>query len=940
MLILVSYRAISRLLEASEWPATAIKPICRTVQLVCDPRVRQQALQFFYERIRLAACARATRRNSPTIQHSATGASDDDGFFDGSIEFLTIGITDLWSAVRKEFAVAAAEMAALFPPPSSLDALIVRLLQIAGGILSVNPEVDHTTQWIEKEGALLAVSRLLQSIRRESVTSVDSSRARNETRVVDDIRGMLRPLESTVVVYHVGTNTSLKLDRLPREVTLKLKPLLYRTLTHDQLTVRQVASNCLMRYVLLCDESTRLLVFQEIISKLNQLPNDQLDALSQEHADISLLGAFEAEGLLDVLAKLVPALPTTFLIKHWRYVFPTLERYVMHIASSVRQQSSMVVSSMAELASRRRLASTTDGGTSTRNPVDSETELLVHILLSFSTDLAEGSNCCWQKCEGRLLSIDVLVNFLGGCILQCEVDAHSGDFLDKESVDRHISGKDNLLAYEQQPIAAWLADSPGDKQKAGNLKIKPAVSILELIDTWLTNNSGKGGIPSCAPLFWEGVIRGWTAEAYKGFLSTQFELQRISKQVTPGLMCLSVWLRQLEHVQTIVLNNPSVDRSWRWLCVKYLLYQLRFLQERASVIGPLPELPAISSCEDIVWNCILELLHHSDTTGEDVEGVVAKVEVLAMTFLHFQPPQRAPHTLLTALDQLLCETLDTLPQNFQVSFVPYKPRDTRRESTSLDRQLCISLVRMLPAIVDKLFHLYSLADIDTTSRGVDALFSQKHRWLALVRVALSWLTSSDMMRWIVIPKANAHAQISSLLLMLSQHSPVDLTKTEIESEFAFIVHHLHAIIEREKQGSVVSTTVLDILLTLWSRWNQNAQLPMNPFVLCLAVTFDDSESGVHTTDTVEAGKLTETSAWDDWDEDGDDETRDAVHVDPPTGIASQRRDNAVVSRFRQLSTDSVGLLLNAMKTAAHDPYNPQHQRLRLAEEQIRLELRE
>ncbi|GLE02544.1 hypothetical protein PINS_up011382 [Pythium insidiosum] len=133
----------------------------------------------------------------------------------------------------------------------------------------------------------------------------------------------------------------------------------------------------------------------------------------------------EAEGLLDVLAKLLPSLSISFLVKHWALIFPTLERYVVHIASSVRQRSSLVIAALVELCQRQhqsRVSAQANSESTGSSPP--EMELLASILLALAKNDSDQHTVCWQRLEGRLLSIDIVISRLGKELVLRHIGPH------------------------------------------------------------------------------------------------------------------------------------------------------------------------------------------------------------------------------------------------------------------------------------------------------------------------------------------------------------------------------------------------------------------------------------------------------------------------------------------------------------------------------------
>ncbi|RHY10486.1 hypothetical protein DYB36_005541 [Aphanomyces astaci] len=86
----------------------------------------------------------------------------------------------------------------------------------------------------------------------------------------------------------------------------------------------------------------------------------------------------------DVAAQLVPHIPLPFLTKHWQVVFPTCEKYVMHVATTSIDAIPLLASILESLALP-----------CSQHPDANQREFF------------------WQRMEGRLMGIDSLVHVLG-----------------------------------------------------------------------------------------------------------------------------------------------------------------------------------------------------------------------------------------------------------------------------------------------------------------------------------------------------------------------------------------------------------------------------------------------------------------------------------------------------------------------------------------------
>jgi hypothetical protein len=840
-----------RLLATCTWTADAVRGAVRVVQLVKEPRARQKALHLFLE---------STQRTATTLSRSATDV--DKCFFDGVIDLVLAGTADLWSAIRKDSARAGAKMAACFPSPELVDAYIGKLIRTLSGVSILSGA------WTKQEGALLAIHELLKSITLERRDPRELGKA-TQGRAVDDILGALadRERERSTTTFRVGHG--LRLDRLPRDVVASLKPALYRCLQHDQLTIRQIAAESLLAFAFLCDVSTCMAIFQETVSKLNRIPD-----VATESTSSTLLGAFEAEGLLDVLAKIVATLPPDFLVKHWKVIFPTLERYVIHIASSVRQRSSAVILALATFSSNCGQEQCQSATSSVSN--EAALSLLIQMLLSLSVEPGTERVLCWQKEEGRLLSVDVLVNFLGQDILRHECSRYLS-FSQSDVIVGAEGGDDKYRwAHDQLASATWIADSEEDSSCRPQHR---CMSIIRRVDLWISEHAPHHNLPSTGDLFWREVCQGWVAQVEAGLASVQFELQRISKQVLPGLMRLCIWLDQTKVVQDAMFKKqPTTPGAWTWLCVKYLLLHLRYLHEgKTALVDPVAEAKLIKD-EDIVWETGIQLLRSDAGGADDAEVLVAKVETLSMMAAHYSTARKPLDIVLNILDAVLVHVHAALPPEFQVTSIITSYTGGAKYSGTLDRQFCTSLIRMLPAMTTRLTNQRASGDCPLGSSGIGGhklRLTPRERWLAFERTVLAWLCSDDMMRWICVPKSTGRIQLVGSLSLLVQTPTETITRDEIRSEFDRIVQ-TSSLLVADQSGIASQVAIADMLLSMWIQWSGKIHLPANEFVVVMADICASAQSAASSkkknSPSADDGA---SESWDDWD---DEETRPAAAV--------------------------------------------------------------
>ncbi|KAK1931129.1 hypothetical protein P3T76_013318 [Phytophthora citrophthora] len=609
---------------------------------------------------------------------------------------------------------------------------------------------------------------------------------------------------------------------------------MYQCLRHEQLSVRELAAECVVMYVSLCEEPTRLLIFQEVISKLNRMNrNEKLGEIDTgtDLEESELLDAFEAEGLLDVLARMAPCLPSNFLLKHWKVIYPTLEKYVMHIASSVRQKSSSVV---------RALAS--------RNLRDEASlELLVQMLTSLSKLLLDESNLCWQRKEGRLLSIDVLINVLGESLLGCQSAVCKALKGMSESVEpTQRCAPVDLQAFRwahEHAQAMWVLD---EKQKAFDDE-----SLVEAVNAWMEKSKGQNGLHTSASAFWQLVLRGYIAQTKEAFDSSQFELRRISRQVVPGLMRLFIWTDQLDFFSSAAFKAES-ETSWPWTCMKYILLHLRYLEESRSSLSE-NVAQKLTTNWNSAWNGITTL--ESNISSVDTETIVTKVEVEVTTFLAFGAKAEPPTQVIRFLDNALISIHQHLPKSMQLQ----APKEVGSDN-SLDRQFCVFLAPVLPVVVGTLQYLNGRTEV----HGLD--LSPASRWLFLERMILAWLQCDDMFRWITLSKATAQNQLLASLGLLLRIPINNLSQAEERQEMSRILNCLQDVdtLLQSKMKDTTYKSLLDVYLRIWLRGIKCSQDTGN-VVISIAQLYNERQQHLAKKEGT-SSSYPATASWDEWDE--------------------------------------------------------------------------
>ncbi|KAF0705706.1 hypothetical protein As57867_006954, partial [Aphanomyces stellatus] len=485
---------------------------------------------------------------------------------------------------------------------------------------------------------------------------------------------------------------SHSMQYLPAVLLCELKPAVYQAMHHTQLSVRENATAALIHYVALSDAFTQIATFQEVISKLN---------LYSPH---EVLPAAHAEGLLDVAAQLVPHIPLSFLVKHWQVVFPTCEKYVMHVASTVRQKSagwSLFVCGQTHSNSQDLIGALAQLSIAHTDAIP----LLVSILDSLALPCTPHPDVnqrdfFWQRMEGRLMSIECLVQVLGmnrlcwasPYLVQPTKPIRAFQAY-AQTVDEY-NRYDNVYATDMAPLASWVT---GHDDKVAR---QPAHCILAHVKTPL----GR---------FWHAYV----SHAYLCFQSPQYELKRMAAQTLPGLMRLSLWLHD---------ESPSLFPSWldaqpttvlpAFLChaVKSLALHTRFLQEASVLDANVAKAvaPTVGSAQAVLQQLEATLTTVDVTPPQSVEKALglAYVEVGSLVLLQHATSSPSTDSHTTAL---LLSVVDVM-----WAYHSSQP--------AVDRSMSSIVVRYFPGLA-----LLSL----------DAAQATK-----LMTIALAWLAAEDSVR--------------------------------------------------------------------------------------------------------------------------------------------------------------------------------------------------
>ncbi|ETV69551.1 hypothetical protein H257_14787 [Aphanomyces astaci] len=425
-----------------------------------------------------------------------------------------------------------------------------------------------------------------------------------------------------------------------------------------------------------------------------------------------VLPAAHAEGLLDVAAQLVPHIPLPFLTKHWQVVFPTCEKYVMHVASTVRQKSAGLIGALATLSTTSIEA----------------IPLLASILESLALPCSQHPDAnqrefFWQRMEGRLMGIDSLVHVLGvnkltsisSQLLAPPTKPAPKAFQSFQHTMDELLHFDNEYATLMGTFASWVGEKTSPR---------PSHCILAQLP------------PNLLHRIWHAYLK------------------RMAVQTLPGLVRLSVWLDDPAILVPAWLPTVEpVHPTFICLVIKSLALHTRFLHETITntrsvstddprILSSLLITATIETALSVLQSLQPALLAVDVTLPVDKALSLAYVEAGALLLL-FQSATALDTKTQPANALLLQAVLNVL----WASHVSDDP--------AVDRAMSSTVVRYLPGLA-----LLPLTQDQATR---------------LIQISLSWLSATDSLRWIVVDGNEARCHLVDALAVLALHARPPLT---------------------------------------------------------------------------------------------------------------------------------------------------------------------
>jgi len=444
-----------------------------TVATELYPFVRGQTHKFFYEWLKTHTCTvegpaiELGEQADPSEQSDTTWLRE--GF--SHIQFIIVqGLTDVWSAIRKACANRLFSVAEAFDL-DEVQLLFQELLELAR---------SEDTSWQAVEGSLLGMTTIIKRFRLELVPQ------KGDEAETDDF----------LLHFHKSTYR-----RLPAFMSGPLQDVLFQRLAHPQLSVRESTIKAFAALLSRSDEATTLSTMMEALEAL-KAGSVGPDAIEGAHGE-QLLGAGQAEGVLGLLMTILKQIPADLLAQHWPRCLETLDCYLAHPASTVRQISSNIFECVA--------ARVTGSGS-----------MLPAVMEVLTKSCEESSGLSWEWREGRLLAFELILRRLVrgqlAHLLQMELR------LELKSPDAD--------GQESSPLPLWPQRRPRVSNKRGSLSGSNKDGELSAIDR-LRKEASKAELR----VLWEQLL----AYTIRCLSDPRWELRRMGDQVLPLLTQVIYW---------------------------------------------------------------------------------------------------------------------------------------------------------------------------------------------------------------------------------------------------------------------------------------------------------------------------------------------------------------------------------------------------------------
>ena len=349
---------------------------------------------------------------------------------------------------------------------------------------------------------------------------------------------------------------SYQCDGLPDFICRAIHDVTFNLIGHEQLSVRENATRAFAAFLSRCPAHQTINAFSDVIDRLHR--NFQ-SSLQSERA------AYLAEGLLGlcvILAKL-RLIPSNYMISNWDHIYLTLEGYLGHPASTVRQMSSTVFKHLAFRASRGMSGL----GSGMSRGEDKESYLLLVAILrrlvfrwslksslhthvqipiggaqeNYTESIGDGEKgqnedelLPWQSLEGRLLVYELLVGYLL---------ANHRHFLTLDMTSRAVFAGSNGINSAGPPRRASIHGvAVSTKNEAATLSPSVLEGSTDYSDQSSALRKRSGSAPDLSPLLQSSSSSSSTTTTTSSSSSSSSSLStplrptggRRNGKVTPG----------------------------------------------------------------------------------------------------------------------------------------------------------------------------------------------------------------------------------------------------------------------------------------------------------------------------------------------------------------------------------------------------------------------
>ncbi|XP_066932018.1 uncharacterized protein [Clytia hemisphaerica] len=302
-------------------------------------------------------------------------------------EIILLGLTDVWSAIRKDTA-------------SKLNTMIDLLDEgmIENLFLSLTKICDEDNSWQAIEGATRGIDKILSSCK---VIHSAATKGKNDHP--------MKKIKLGRVHY----------DSLPRFMQDNLENVFFKLFAHQQLSVREVAGKAFSSFLYKSEYKYFIESFEKIICYLRT-------KFTRKNSDnhCHFMNAYEAEGFLNALLFLIKNIPLPHIAASWPEYWTVFSHYLMHNASTVRQTTSLLFKyilakhqaslSFLKLVLQCLCASWKTDIKSLLEPIKTLKQNNAGKERPSVTNKKERHNltACWEWREGRLLAYEVVLRYL------------------------------------------------------------------------------------------------------------------------------------------------------------------------------------------------------------------------------------------------------------------------------------------------------------------------------------------------------------------------------------------------------------------------------------------------------------------------------------------------------------------------------------------------